>query len=203
MSPSRLKTFWLSGFLILVFMMIAVGGITRLTRSGLSIVEWRPVTGLLPPLTEDQWKIQFELYQKSPEFQIVNSHFSLKEYKSIFFWEYLHRLLGRLIFFFSLMPGAWLWRKKQIHGKTVIQLTLLVAVQGLVGWLMVKTGLNTRPSVSPFMLALHFFFALGLLTGIFSQFFQNQRPQQAEAQTKDRLLFLSLGLLMKIGRAHV
>lgn len=160
---STLKKIWLIGFCVLVLIMISVGGITRLTRSGLSIVEWRPITGIIPPLTDQDWQREFQLYQASPEFNQVNSHFSIQEYKNIFLWEYTHRLLGRIIFLFVLIPGFYLWRKKLVHAKLVIQLATLVALQGLIGWLMVKTGLNLKPHVSPYMLALHFFSALSVL----------------------------------------
>jgi cytochrome c oxidase assembly protein subunit 15 len=159
----KLKQLWLLGFCFLVLLMISVGGITRLTRSGLSIVEWKPVSGIIPPITDADWQTQFELYKQTPEFTHVNSHFELSDYKSIFMWEYLHRVLGRLIFLFVVIPGIILWRKKIVSGKLVLSLAGLVAVQGLIGWLMVKTGLNVKPHVSPFMLALHFFTALSVL----------------------------------------
>lgn len=151
------------GFCFLIICMISVGGITRLTKSGLSIVDWRPITGVIPPLTEEAWQKQFEMYQKTPEYNQVNSHFELPDYKQIFLWEYLHRVLGRIIFLFIVIPGFILWRKKLASGKLVLGLATLVAVQGLIGWLMVKTGLNNRPHVSPFMLALHFFTAVNVL----------------------------------------
>jgi len=159
----KYKQLWLIGFALLVLIMISVGGITRLTRSGLSIVEWKPVSGFIPPITEADWQQQFELYKQTPEFNHVNSHFELSDYKSIFMWEYLHRVLGRIIFLFVVIPGIILWRKKYVSGRLVLLLASLVAVQGLIGWLMVKTGLNVKPHVSPFMLALHFFAALSVL----------------------------------------
>lgn len=159
----KYKQLWLLGFSLLVLIMISIGGITRLTRSGLSIVEWKPVSGFIPPLTESDWQQQFDLYKQTPEYTHVNSHFELSDYKAIFLWEYLHRVLGRLIFFFVVIPGVILWRKKYVSGKLVTSLASLVALQGLIGWLMVKSGLNVKPHVSPFMLALHFFAALSVL----------------------------------------
>lgn len=159
----KYKQLWLLGFSLLVLIMISVGGITRLTRSGLSIVEWKPVSGFIPPLTDSDWQQQFDLYKQTPEYTHVNSHFELSDYKAIFMWEYLHRVLGRLIFFFVVIPGVILWRKKYVSGKLVLSLASLVALQGLIGWLMVKSGLNVKPHVSPFMLALHFFAALSVL----------------------------------------
>jgi cytochrome c oxidase assembly protein subunit 15 len=160
---------WLVGFVILLLAMIAVGGVTRLTRSGLSIVEWRPFTGIVPPMSDTEWKEQFGLYKLSPEFDQVNSQFTLEDYQKIFIWEYLHRLLGRLIFLYALIPGIVLWRKKQVKGSVVVLLCALVAFQGLIGWLMVKSGLSREPHVSPFMLALHFFSALTVLGAVYYQ----------------------------------
>lgn len=151
------------GFCILVLLMVSIGGITRMTRSGLSIVEWRPISGIIPPITNSDWQTQFELYKSSPEFNQLNSHFTVEDYKNIFLWEYIHRLLGRLIFLFVILPGFVLWRKKIISGRLVLLFAALIALQGLIGWLMVKTGLNVRPHVSPYMLALHFFSALIVL----------------------------------------
>ncbi|MCC2679612.1 MAG: hypothetical protein K0R29_2188 [Pseudobdellovibrio sp.] len=159
----KYKQLWLIGFSLLVLIMISIGGITRLTRSGLSIVEWKPVSGFIPPITESDWQQQFDMYKQTPEYAHVNSHFELSDYKAIFMWEYLHRVLGRIIFLFVVIPGIILWRKNYVSGRLVLLLASLVAVQGIIGWLMVKTGLNVNPHVSPFMLALHFFAALSVL----------------------------------------
>jgi len=160
---TTLKKIWLLAFCALVLLMISIGGITRLTRSGLSIVEWRPISGIIPPITDSDWQIQFDLYKSSPEYTQLNLHFNIQDYKNIFFWEYSHRLLGRIIFIFVVLPGFILWRKNLVSGKLVLLLAGLIAFQGLIGWLMVKTGLNTNPQISPFMLALHFFSALSVL----------------------------------------
>jgi cytochrome c oxidase assembly protein subunit 15 len=164
------------GFVALLLLMIAVGGVTRLTRSGLSIVEWKPITGIVPPLTEIAWQTQFELYKQSPESQQLNSQFSLHDYQKIFMWEYWHRLLGRLIFLYALIPGLILWRKKQISGGLLTLFCGLVAAQGLVGWLMVKSGLEHEPQVSPYMLALHFFSALVVLLAVYYQLVKTRKP---------------------------
>lgn len=157
---------WLQWLQILILVMILVGGITRLTRSGLSIVEWNPIVGTLPPLTEADWQSELLKYQQTPEGQIINSGINLDDYKKIFFWEYLHRLLGRVIFLWSLLPGLYYARKGLLSWRQVFLLPSLVALQGVVGWLMVKSGLNQRPSVSHYMLAVHFFSALILLASI-------------------------------------
>lgn len=194
----RLKTYWLLGFIALVLLMISVGGVTRLTRSGLSIVEWKPVVGIIPPLTEADWQSQFELYQQSPEFQQMNSHFKLEDYKQIFIWEYLHRVLGRLIFLYVLIPGLILWRRKVIKGNLVVLLSLLVAGQGLVGWLMVRSGLNLKPHVSPFMLALHFFLALFVLATAYYHLCKMRPAFSAEMSPKKWFLVNGLGILLLI-----
>jgi len=147
---------WQLILVLMIVSMVSIGGVTRLTRSGLSIVDWRPVTGLLPPLSDSEWSAEFQKYQSSPEFQQLNSNFSLSDYKNIFWWEYLHRVLGRLIFMWALLPGLWFWRQKMISGVFLGSLCGLVALQGLVGWLMVRSGLQNEPQVSPYFLALHF-----------------------------------------------
>lgn len=198
MKGPRLNARWLLGFVALVLVMISVGGVTRLTRSGLSIVEWKPVAGIIPPLNEAGWQSQFELYQKTPEFLQRNAHFELSDYKQIFMWEYLHRVLGRLIFFYVLIPGLILWRRKETSGKLVSLLSLLVAGQGLVGWLMVKSGLNVEPHVSPYMLALHFFCALAVLATA-SYYLSKTRPVLAVEMSRLKWSLLNgLGFLLLI-----
>lgn len=196
MNPTRLKAAWLVSFLVLVLLMISVGGVTRLTRSGLSIVEWNPVVGMIPPLSQQDWQTQFEMYQKTPEFIHVNSHFTLAEYKKIFIWEYAHRVLGRVLFLFTLLPGLWLWRKKIVEGRLVFLLSSLIALQGLIGWLMVKSGLNKLPHVSPYLLALHFFSALIVLMTAY-YFLSKMRPSfEVHATKASRRLFLALGVVL-------
>jgi cytochrome c oxidase assembly protein subunit 15 len=194
------RSLWLSALAVLTILMIGVGGITRLTRSGLSIVEWKPVSGIILPLNEGEWLSQFELYQKSPEFQKVNSNFGLADYKKIFMWEYLHRVLGRLIFLFVLIPGIYLWRRKFVEIQLVILLASLVAAQGLVGWLMVKSGLNNEPHVSPFFLALHFFSALVVLLTIHynSAKLKKQSPTHLNKGQRGLLLALGLALVVQV-----
>ena len=178
--------------------MISVGGITRLTKSGLSIVEWTPISGVIPPLTEQSWQEQFDLYKQTPEYTQVNSHFELSDYKQIFIWEYLHRVLGRIIFLFIVIPGFFLWRKKIISGRVVLELAVLVGIQGLIGWLMVKTGLNTRPHVSPFMLALHFSTAVCVLLVGVAQYLKPQAKFQMDMNPKQKGLFSTFGFLLAL-----
>lgn len=175
--------------------MIALGGVTRLTRSGLSITEWKPVTGMLPPLSEESWELEFSKYQESPEYKILNSHFTISDYKKIFLWEYLHRLLGRFIFLFTLIPGILLWRKKEFSGYKVSLLCSMIALQGLIGWLMVKSGLQRDPMVSPYMLSLHFFSALSVLVIAYVFLLQSQSYQIISRAPK---AFFALGTLISV-----
>ncbi len=134
-SPSKWVKPWLLGFVFLLLVMIVVGGVTRLTRSGLSIGEWPPVSGIIPPIGPKEWQEQFSLYQQSPEYQQINFKFSLEDYQNIFIWEFFQRLLGRLIFLYSLIPGLIFWKKKALSASLVLLFSGLVAAQGLVGWL--------------------------------------------------------------------
>ncbi|MEO8604907.1 MAG: COX15/CtaA family protein [bacterium] len=165
MDPRRVLQSWLLSGALLIVCMVAVGGITRLTGSGLSITQWRPVTGVLPPLTDAAWEEQFALYRASPQFAQTNAHFELSDFKRIFFWEYVHRLLGRLIGLFFVVPLLVFWRKKWLDrwlARRVLVLVALGGFQGLLGWSMVKSGLVDVPAVSHYLLAAH------LLTALFT-----------------------------------
>lgn len=165
-NSSKYVSTWLlmSGFM--VFIMIMIGGITRLTGSGLSMVEWRPLFGFLPPMSDLEWKRVFELYKLSPEYIFKNYGIELSEFKKIFFWEYFHRLWGRLIGIVFIIPFfIFLFYKqipKLIFNKIVIIL-FLGSLQGIIGWWMVKSGLVNDPSVSQYRLAIHLSNALLIL----------------------------------------
>jgi heme a synthase len=166
--PKRLAN-WLLGVAALVFAIVVVGGITRLTESGLSITEWKPVSGTLPPLSEAQWLAEFEKYQQIPEYQLINKGMSLADFKFIYFWEWVHRLLGRLIGLAILLPWAWLAIRKRLpQGYTlrIFALAALVGLQGALGWWMVSSGLSERTDVSHFRLAAHLLTALVILGGL-------------------------------------
>lgn len=154
---------WLLSLCGLIFVMVVVGGITRLTESGLSITEWKPITGAIPPLTEAQWMREFELYKRIPEYQQINRGMSLDEFKNIFFWEWAHRQLGRVIGLAALLPLAWFAFRKAIprgYGWRTGSIFLLVCVQGAIGWWMVASGLTERTDVSHVRLAVHLLTAL-------------------------------------------
>ncbi len=146
--------------------MVVVGGITRLTGSGLSITEWNVVTGTLPPMGEADWEVLFAKYRATPQFAQINAHFGLAEFKRIFWWEYVHRLLGRvlgivfLVPFFYFLARGWLDRRLR---RRVLLLFALGAFQGVLGWLMVASGLVDRPAVSHYRLAAHLLTALATL----------------------------------------
>ncbi|BAV32568.1 heme A synthase [Sulfuricaulis limicola] len=158
---------WLLIVAAMIFLMVVLGGTTRLTRSGLSIVEWRLFEGTLPPLTEAHWQELFELYKKTPEYQKINVGMDLAGFEKIFWLEYLHRLWGRLIFFVALVPLLWfLWRGR-IEKKLIprmVAVPLLVALNGVLGWFMVASGLVDIPRVSPYRLTAH----LGLAVAIYA-----------------------------------
>ncbi len=162
---------WLLMVAAMVVAMVVVGGITRLTESGLSIVEWKPVTGAIPPLSQAQWQAEFAAYQQIPQFTEVNgpAGMTLADYKFIYFWEWFHRLLGRLIGLAFALPLAWFWLQRAIpQGYHARLLTLLAlgGLQGFVGWWMVSSGLSQDVKVSHLRLATHLLLALTTLAAL-------------------------------------
>ena len=158
---------WLLACCALVFAMIVVGGVTRLTHSGLSITEWQPIVGTLPPLSAADWQAAFAKYQATPEYQLVNRGMSLAEFKGIFWWEYVHRLLGRIVGVVFLLPLVWFVVRRRIPPRYAWPLAgifALGALQGALGWYMVQSGLVDDPRVSQFRLTAH----LGLALAIFA-----------------------------------
>lgn len=157
---------WLAGVAALVFIMVVVGGLTRLTESGLSITEWKPVTGALPPMSEAHWQSEFELYKQIPQYEIMNKGMTLHEFKTIYWWEWSHRFLGRLIGLAFLVPFLWFAATGRIERAMLprlIFLFVLGGMQGVLGWWMVMSGLTERTEVSQYRLAAH----LGLATAIY------------------------------------
>ena len=150
--------YWLLTGCFLIFIMVVVGGITRLTHSGLSISSYKLVSGTIPPLNETEWIAEFEHYKQFPEYQKLHNHFDLEDFKNIYFWEYIHRLLGRLLGVVFIIPFLYFLLKKQLTKPTIkksIILLFLGGFQGFLGWYMVKSGLIDRPSVSHYRLAMH------------------------------------------------
>lgn len=155
---------WLLSGCLLLFMMVVVGGITRLTNSGLSMTDWHLVTDTFPPLTEEKWAHAFEEYKKFPEYQKINIHndFTLSDYKFIYFWEWFHRFIGRIIGLAFIVPFLYFLFKKSLSTATIKKCVVLLFMggfQGFLGWFMVRSGLIDNPDVSHFRLALHLTFA--------------------------------------------
>ncbi len=164
LSPARRRhvVVWLWLGAALTFSMLVVGGVTRLTQSGLSIVEWEPLVGVVPPLNEAQWQDAFAQYQRFPEYRQLRPDMTLAEYKTIFYWEYAHRLLARFIGVVFLVPFLFFWARGYLKGPLARRLLLLFglgALQGLMGWFMVASGLVDRPSVAHERLAAHLLLA--------------------------------------------
>jgi cytochrome c oxidase assembly protein subunit 15 len=161
-SAPRAVAWWLYACCALVFAMVVVGGVTRLTHSGLSITEWQPIVGTLPPLNDADWQAAFAKYQATPEYQQVNKGMELAEFKGIFWWEYFHRLLGRLIGVAFFVPYAWFLARRQIpagYGGKLFGIFVLGGLQGALGWYMVQSGLVDDPRVSQFRLTAHLLLA--------------------------------------------
>lgn len=150
--------YWLLTGCFLIFIMVIVGGITRLTHSGLSMSDYNLITGTIPPLNEVEWQEAFELYKQYPEYQKINYRFSLEDFKSIYFWEWLHRVLGRLIGLVFIIPFMVFLLQKRLSKPTLKKCLILLGLggfQGFLGWFMVKSGLVDRPDVSHYRLAMH------------------------------------------------
>ncbi|MDB2426039.1 COX15/CtaA family protein [bacterium] len=168
MSNNKKLTLWLSLVIVLIVLMVSLGGITRLTQSGLSMVEWKPVTGIIPPTSEASWMLEFEKYQSSPEFKKINTDMSLEGFKQIYFWEFFHRLFGRLIGLVYFLPFLFFIFRGYFKENKSMQLKLwggflLGGAQGGVGWFMVKSGLVNAPHVSHYRLAAHLMLAFFII----------------------------------------
>ncbi len=198
-TSSRALTVWLLGVAVLVFLMVVVGGITRLTESGLSITEWRPVTGALPPLSQADWEHAFRLYQATPEYQQINRGMNLADFKFIFFWEWFHRLLGRLVGLAYALPLVWFAVKRRIPDGYGWRLTVLLALgglQGVIGWWMVVSGLSQRTDVSHFRLAVHLMLALFILALlVWTALDLNRGKSRLTARTAGLLSVLAVQIL--------
>jgi cytochrome c oxidase assembly protein subunit 15 len=201
---------WLLIGCFLIFLMVVIGGITRLTNSGLSMVDWKLIMGMVPPLNEQEWLETFNKYKQYPEYQQVNFMFTLEEFKSIFFWEYLHRLIGRLIGLIFIIPFFYFLIKRKLSKKLLQQCLLILLMggfQGFLGWWMVKSGLVNDPDVSHYRLAIHliaafltfaytFWVALGLI-------YSNKENQDIPLIRKGLFLLFVLTILQIIYGAFV
>lgn len=161
----RLIALWLMSGLILILTILIIGGITRLTQSGLSIVEWRPITGIIPPLRESTWATEFDKYRESPEYQYINKGMTLNQFKRIYYWEYIHRMVARVTALVFLIPFIWFTSRRLFTRKQFLQassLFLLALLQAFIGWFMVQSGLSETPFVSPYRLSIHLMMAFAL-----------------------------------------
>jgi cytochrome c oxidase assembly protein subunit 15 len=158
----RAVRFWLIAVAGLVFLMVLVGGATRLTESGLSITQWKPVTGILPPLSSADWQVEFDRYKQIPQFARLNPDMTIDGFKAIFWWEWAHRLLARIVGAAFVLPALWFWWRGQLKGalgRQVAVATGLLALEPIVGWWMVSSGLSERTEVAQERLALHLLIA--------------------------------------------
>ncbi|RAP28974.1 heme A synthase [Candidatus Marinamargulisbacteria bacterium SCGC AG-343-D04] len=201
MITKRQLTIWYGLVSILILVIICVGAITRLTNSGLSMVEWRPIFGFLPPLSLDDWNVVFNQYKLFPEYQKLNAGMSLIAFKKIFFWEYFHRVLGRLIGISLIFPFIYfLFRKKlspSLIRKTLIMIVLVV-FQGFLGWYMVKSGLVENPKVNHIRLWLHLSGALLLLEYILWTLLKLHFPIDKRKKWNKLILFWTFLLCVQI-----
>ena len=167
---NNLFYYWLVISFALVFLMILIGGLTRLTNSGLSITEWELFRGILPPLNQETWNKYFLLYQNIPQYKLINSSMTLDQFKIIFYWEYVHRILGRIIGLFFMIPLLYFHFKGIINKKNILTCYLilsLIILQGFVGWYMVESGLINNTTVSHYRLSVHLSIAFLIISIIF------------------------------------
>jgi len=165
----RAIALWLFAVAALVFAMVVVGGITRLTESGLSITEWKPISGAIPPLTAADWQAAFDAYKRVPQYAAIHAGMTMAQFQFIFFWEWVHRLLGRVIGLAFALPLAWFWLRRAIpqgYGVRLVALLALGGAQGAIGWWMVTSGLWQGVAVSHYRLAVHLLLALTILAAL-------------------------------------
>ena len=190
---------WLIIGCVMVTGMVVVGGITRLTQSGLSMVKWEPIKGAIPPLTEEAWQEEFRAYQSSPEYEVYNTHFGLSEFKQIYFWEYFHRLLGRIVGVVFLFPCIYFWVKGAFTPRLKKQVVIIFLgglFQGVLGWYMVMSGLVDMPYVSHYRLAAHLITALALIAYIYWVALEVRGTRISQDKLMHRL---SIGMLVLVG----
>jgi len=202
-SSERQVAAWLFTCCAVLFALVVLGGVTRLTGSGLSITDWRPVTGVLPPLSDAGWQSEFDLYRATPEYQQVNRGMSMPEFKLIYAYEYAHRLLARVLGLVFIVPLAVFWVRGKIPARLRMPLLGVLAlgmVQGYMGWFMVKSGLVDIPRVSPYRLGMHLGLALAIYGAMFWLALGLSRPRVAAAGSRGlRWLLLLLAATIMSG----
>ena len=197
-------SYWLLLITFLVALMIIIGGLTRLTDSGLSITRWDLVSGILPPLSLNEWEKSFSLYKYIPEYKLLNSSMTLEQFKTIYWWEYIHRLLGRFVGLFFLIPLLYFTLKKKIKKNSLISLyliLLLILFQGFIGWFMVRSGLTEKTDVSHYRLATHLTLAFIIFILLLWNYLEHREQQVLISNKKLPLhlpIFFILFLLLQI-----
>ncbi len=184
---NKFISIWLLLITFLVALIIIIGGLTRLTDSGLSITKWDLFTGILPPVSSDDWEKFFFLYKKIPEYKLINSSMTLDQFKIIYWWEYVHRLLGRAIGLLFMLPLIYLTFKKKLSKKNLFSfyfILFLMLLQGFVGWYMVKSGLVDRIDVSQYRLSLHLTLAIIIFCILFWNYLKNISQNNFESNVK-------------------
>ncbi|WP_415309285.1 COX15/CtaA family protein [Candidatus Pelagibacter sp. Uisw_099_02] len=190
---------WLITLFLLIIIMVGVGGLTRLTDSGLSITAWELFTGILPPLNINEWNFYFSEYKKIPEFQNINYNMTLNEFKIIFYWEYAHRLLARIVGLFSFIPllfFSFKFNNNQFYSNKYYLIFLLVCLQGFIGWYMVSSGLIENNDVSHFRLSVHLTLALFIMCLIFWFILDLFNTKKFKIKISNLLLFFILLLII-------
>ncbi|MBL7804036.1 MAG: COX15/CtaA family protein [Saprospiraceae bacterium] len=180
---SRAVRIWIITGIIMVFLQIVIGGVTRLTGSGLSITRWEVVTGTIPPLSQADWEEAFALYQQTPQYHKINRGMSLGEFKFIYFWEYFHRLWARLMFFVFVFPFAWFWWKGLLNPvvrRRLLIVVLLAGLEGFFGWIMVASGLIKRPWVNAYNLTLHLSMGILIFAYLLWTYFIARQPRPSD-----------------------
>ena len=184
---NKFISLWLLLITFLVALIIIIGGLTRLTDSGLSITKWDLFTGILPPVSSNDWEKSFFLYKKIPEYKLIKSSMTLDQFKIIYWWEYVHRLLGRAIGLLFILPLIYLTFKKKLSKKNIFSfyfILFLILFQGFVGWYMVKSGLVERTDVSQYRLSLHLTLAIFIFCLLFWNFLKNVNQNNFDSSAK-------------------
>lgn len=192
-------TAWLKALIVAVILMTIVGGATRLTHSGLSMTEWKPLS-ILPPITQQAWEKEFDLYQQTPEYKHVNKGMSLNEFKGIYWWEYGHRLLGRFTGLLIFLPLIFLFKSIPIWIKKRLIITFaLGGTQGIIGWWMVKSGLKTDPTVNHIRLCAHLVMAFSILSILLLSLWKLERKTFRKTYSRDITLLILIAVTIIYG----
>ena len=188
---------WVSSLILMLFTLVLVGGATRVTDSGLSITEWEPVIGVLPPFTFEAWMIEFEKYKLIPEYTLINFQMSLSEFKVIYLWEWGHRFLARIVGLIALLPFIYFLLSKKLSKSQILKsllIVILISIQGYIGWYMVQSGLTERVDVSQYRLATHLTMAFIILYVSFMLLFDILELKGNYSSFFTRLLILLMKL---------